>query len=82
MTNDSAKALQEAVAEIIAATDALKNATDAVVSARREETSALNRLNEAQKKFDTVVKGVRENPFLRSDWYVKLRDVSGKLGFE
>lgn len=47
--------LYDAVAELATLGDQLHRATRRLDDARREETAAINRVNEAQKKFDELV---------------------------
>lgn len=63
---DVRKALEE-LEEASAAHDEARKA-ESVASNR--ETDALNHLNEAQRKFDEAVAGVKDNPPWNSNWHM------------
>lgn len=62
------KELEEALLNLRTAQGRCDGAKLALDEARREETSALNELNKAQKRFDEVAELVRANPQWGSDW--------------
>jgi beta-lactamase regulating signal transducer with metallopeptidase domain len=53
--------LANAVAAVATAQDNLQRMTEIANSARREETDARNRVNEAQKHFDALVAEVKKS---------------------
>lgn len=54
--------------EVAAATERYKSSLDATATARREETAALNRLNEAQRQLDKIIAQMRKESPRDSDW--------------
>jgi hypothetical protein len=67
-TGKKAQDINSARSNLIEAMAAYKLANDKASFARREETEALNRLNEAQKSFDAAIADLRANAPLHSDW--------------
>lgn len=63
------KELDEALLNLRTAQGRYDGAKLALDEARSEETSALNALNEAQKRFDQVTELVRKDPQWGSDWH-------------
>jgi hypothetical protein len=66
------KTLQELTQELDDADQALQAAQLRSGHARREETEATNRLNEAQKAFDARVSEMRKTSPHGSDWHTKV----------
>ena len=65
---DDAQAMNDAMAEFAQASDELAKTRTRLAEARREETNGLNRVNEAQKQIDAVLKSVRDKAPAESDW--------------
>lgn len=63
------KELDQALACLNEARDRYSRAKEELDAARSAETSALNKLNDAQKRFDQVVELVRDKPEWGSDWH-------------
>lgn len=63
------KELDDALAALRTAQTLYAGAKEAREVASREETSALNKLNEAQKQFDAAVATVREAPEWGTEWH-------------
>lgn len=60
--------LYDAVAALATAQDRLARLQDQTARARREETDALNRVNEAQKHFDALADLVKKSAPRDTDW--------------
>jgi len=60
--------LANAVAEVARAQDHLRHMSDRVALARRDETDALNKANEAQRFFDALVAEVKKSAPRDTDW--------------
>lgn len=60
--------LYNAVASLAQANDRLSRAIANTETARREETAALNAVNEEQKKFDELVALVKKEAARDTDW--------------
>lgn len=60
--------LANAVAAVASAQDYLLRMTELTDSARRNETDARNRVNEAQKHFDALVALVKKSAPRDTDW--------------
>lgn len=60
--------LANAVAALASAQDYYRRMHDLANQARREETAALNKVNEAQRHFDALVVEVRKSAPLDTDW--------------
>lgn len=60
--------LANAVAAVASAQDYLARMRELTASARREETDALNKVNEAQRHFDELVAMVKKSAPRESDW--------------
>ncbi len=60
--------LANAVAAVASAQDYLKRMRELADSARRNETDALNKVNEAQKHFDALVAEVKKSAPKDTDW--------------
>jgi hypothetical protein len=71
-TPDLNMQLANAVAEVARAQDALQLAVSRTAGARNAEADALNRANEAQRHFDTLVAEVRKSAPQSTDWRVNL----------
>ncbi len=65
---DFAKLLALHAGEVAVATERYKSCLDATATARREETAALNRLNEAQRQLDKIIAQMRKESPRDSDW--------------
>lgn len=65
--------LANAVAAVAAAQDNLLIMADRTANARRDETEALNRVNEAQKHFDALVNEVKKSAPRDTDWRTQAR---------
>lgn len=60
--------LANAVAAVAAAQDYLERMSTLAASARRDETDALNKVNEAQRHFDALVAEVKKSAPRDTDW--------------
>lgn len=60
--------LGDALVEIAQAKECLEKRRKFAYAARREETDAFNRLNNAQKAFDAIVARLRSDAPRDSDW--------------
>ena len=60
--------LANAVAAVASAQDHYHRAHEAANQARREETTALNKVNEAQRHFDALVAEVKKSAPRDTDW--------------
>ena len=60
--------LANAVAALAAANDRLTHMKSVTEAARREETAARNKVNEAQRLFDALVAEVKKSAPRDSDW--------------
>lgn len=60
--------LANAVAECAVANDRLAVMRERLCEARREETEAINKVNEAQKHFDELVALVKKSAPYSTDW--------------
>lgn len=60
--------LSNAVAAVASAQDHLTIMTQRVDAARREETDALNKVNEAQRHFDELVAMVKKSAPRNTEW--------------
>ena len=67
--NEKPKDLREAKAELESTMTAHQTAARALGDAQRDETSARNRLNNAQKAFDAAVEAIRKDAPRDSDWH-------------
>jgi hypothetical protein len=65
--------LANAVAAIASAQDHFDQKREIAAAARRNETDALNSLNEAQKRFDELVSEVKKSAPRDSDWAARQR---------
>lgn len=61
--------LANAVAELARAEDYLRRMTAQVAEARSKEANAIDKVNEAQRHFDTLVAQVKKAPPGGTDWY-------------
>lgn len=68
-TRDVSQAFEELESARVSYEDANVNARQASL----RETEALNRLNDAQKRFDGLVESIRDQHPHRSDWKTRLR---------
>jgi hypothetical protein len=60
--------LADAVAAVASAQDYLRRMEQLTASARRDETDARNRVNEAQRHFDALVAEVKKSAPRDTDW--------------
>ena len=60
--------LANAVALVAAAQDYLRRMTELTASARRNETDALNKVNEEQRQFDALVAEVKKSAPRDTEW--------------
>lgn len=60
--------LANAVAAVASAQDQLRIMRDRLALAQREETDAINKVNEAQKLFDALVAEVKKSAPRDTDW--------------
>ena len=60
--------LANAVVDVAAAQDHLRHMSDRVATARRDETDAMNKVNEAQRHFDALVAEVKKSAPRDTDW--------------
>jgi hypothetical protein len=60
--------MNEVTMQLVEANDKLQEANHKLNLAQREATAALNAANEAQRKFDAVVAGLRKNAVNGTDW--------------
>ncbi len=60
--------LANAVAAVASAQDYLHRMSDLTAAARRNETDALNKVNEAQRYFDALVAEVKKSAPRDTDW--------------
>jgi hypothetical protein len=60
--------LANAVAAVAVANDRLAAMRDSLAAAQREETTAINKVNEAQKHFDDLVAMVKKSAPRNTDW--------------
>jgi septal ring factor EnvC (AmiA/AmiB activator) len=62
------KQMYDAIAELARANDQLSIHRTRVETARREETTALNNVNDAQKRIDALVAEIKKQSPGGSDW--------------
>lgn len=67
-TENQTRDVSQAFEELESARASYEDANAAARSASMRETDALNRLNDAQKRFDHLVKEIRDQHPARSDW--------------
>ena len=60
--------LANAVAEVASAQDYLARTRATTEAARREETDATNKVNEAQRRFDDLVSQVKQSAPRDTEW--------------
>ena len=60
--------LADAIAAVARAQDHLQHMSERVATARRDETDALNKVNEAQRHFDALVAEVKKSAPRDTDW--------------
>lgn len=66
--DEEAKMLAEVIGELYSAKGAYQRADHRYRDASKDHTSALNRLNDAQKRFDAVVADMKKAAPRDSDW--------------
>jgi len=67
-TKEQSPTIEDALKELASAEECMKHAQEAEDDARRVATDCRNRLNRAQKNFDSAVASVRERAHPGSDW--------------